>query len=55
MKNNLISNSPSTQAVKFENASAFSDKQAAEEVILYDECGDTQWDKVLEQYDMADH
>ncbi len=25
-----------------------------EEVVIYDECGDTMWDKVLAQKDLAD-
>jgi hypothetical protein len=55
MKNTLPGSPPSTAVIiRVENAEEYSTEPLTEEVILYDECGDTQWDKVLAQHDLAD-
>ena len=54
MKNILPVNFPSTpDTVQVENVEASLQEPPAEEIVLYDECGDTQWDKVLEQHGLA--
>jgi len=54
MKNILQGDSSLTSVVnKVENAEDFFAEPLTEEVVLYDECGDTQWDKVLMQHDFA--
>jgi len=55
MENILPGDSPSTgKMIKVEIAQEFKAEPLTEEVVLYDECGDTQWDKVLAQHDLAD-
>jgi len=54
MKNILLNNlEPDSAIGKDENTEGFSIEVKTEEIVLYDECGDTQWDKVLTQHDLA--
>lgn len=55
MKNILPNNlGPDSAIGKDENTEEFSIEVKTEEIVLYDECGDTQWDKVLTQHDLAE-
>lgn len=55
MKNTVPNNLGADSAIgKDENTEQFSIKVKTEEIVLYDECGDTQWDKVLTQHDLAE-
>jgi hypothetical protein len=55
MENIFPAETPSTSAVaKVESPVEFFANPLKEEIVLYDECGDTQWDNVLAQYDLAD-
>lgn len=55
MENILPVDPPSAAVIlEVENVEEFGIEPITEEIVLYDECGDTQWDKVLIQHDLAD-